>query len=270
MSDDARAYVTARIADERAQLVKQLKAAERNVKPLNAKYERASKAHDKTVIDLDAPESDKERKARIAKDAALSALQGTLHAIAATRIKIAKLDDPAELDRRVAVKERLDNIGATPTTQEEREMAGTTNKHSEKKVAEITAAVVAAVKETKSFTRAAEKLNADKVPTLGKSSKKGWYTQIVRACFLKTGERVTLKPQRKIGDKPATATVKLDKGDTGNGTTASAGKAKDVKPDPKPKATTGKRATAKRSTATRAATAKRGSTKRSTAKRSSK
>lgn len=210
-----RAHVRERIAAERAELVTTLKHQEAWVK----KAEKRLRDADKKVPPLDKEEwTDKETAAFDAAHEANTVALKAHDAVAATKKRIKVLDDPATFDSRVAARERIIEVRARygPNSKEGNAMAGAATKTSLSKEdrLKIYKQVVDAVNATGSFSLAADKLNEDKVPMLGKSQFGKWTHDTVRSTAFRAMRqhemKFTVKKQpRATKDKAPGEVVQL-------------------------------------------------------------
>lgn len=218
----AREYVARRIEAERAELT--AKIAERS-----SDTPRLQRAYDEACAELtrierkhgyDAPITDPERAAARTMEVSGNSLRQQLTAVEQLQRKLRRLDDPAEVERRVNVRLSLSAIQNGGTTMSK--AANTTKASKAAKTEgpkeapkELVDRIVRDINSGIGLTAVAKALTEEGVPTLGKSSK--WHPPVVRAIFLKATGLKGVKDTRaanpvaskKTADQPAKPAEKV-------------------------------------------------------------
>lgn len=253
MSESSVEYVARRIETEKAELREALARLDKASPKLTREYDKAWAKYMAT------PDGHaKAEEFGVAAEQAGRLLHLNMDEAGRTRAALLKLDDPAEVARRVDVREQL----ATLKARKENDMPAKKNKTVKTEVSqEIVDRIVADIDSGLGLTTVANKLNDDKVKTPGKSEV--WYPQVVRGIYMKATGAKGIRDVRKnaplasraVADTPAAKTEKAEP-KNGNGKTsvkdaAEAAATKEVTPDPKPtrKPRAPRKATPKKATA---------------------
>jgi hypothetical protein len=216
--EKAREYVAAQIEQERKAINEQAARLKKGVPALQKTYDKAQSALSAIeAADPDTPSmSDKERLAARKMQAAGGSLRGQLAAIASAGERLRRLDDPAEIERRV-------NARYTRSTYNNNrrgggDMPARTEREPAREVPQdVVDRIVSEINDGTGLVTVTKKLNTDGVPAGGRA--KQWYPVTVRDVYLKATGADNLKTvraekplaSRKASDRPPRETTKLDR-----------------------------------------------------------
>jgi hypothetical protein len=226
-------YVANRIAADRREASDRLKRVKRSLPALERRYDKAGAAFTRN------PDSPLTQEVADEYENSGRTLRQAIDALRAEEAFLARLDDPAEVERRINVRLNLLDAKEARMASKTNSSSKTSKKVDTSKVGEPPVErVVEMFDAGSSLADIAKALNADKVMRVSPAGNvTKWYPVDLRDLYLaKTG--LAEMPTRSKAQKPPTPARKLDKPEPKNGAKTKPEpeqhKPQLVKPDPKP------------------------------------